>query len=92
MYAIYIYAYIGVVWGANVGIYGIHGVYGIYNPWYAENGPARGRAIHFHDCFQECIMDVDGAHYIINATRGDWPHGQYVPRALTCCKLHLFNH
>ena len=26
MYAIY--AYIGVVWGANVGIYGIHGVYG----------------------------------------------------------------
>ena len=28
MYAIYIYAYIGVVWGVNVGIYGIHGVYG----------------------------------------------------------------
>ena len=26
MYAIY--AYIGVVWGVNVGIYGIHGVYG----------------------------------------------------------------
>ena len=23
-----IYAYIGVVWGVNVGIYGIHGVYG----------------------------------------------------------------
>ena len=28
MYAIY--AYIGVVWGVNVGIYGIHGVYGLY--------------------------------------------------------------
>ena len=27
MYAIY--AYIGVVWGVNVGIYSIHGVYGI---------------------------------------------------------------
>ena len=25
-----IYAYIGVVWGVNVGIYGIHGVSGIY--------------------------------------------------------------
>ena len=28
MYAIY--AYIGVVWGVNVGIYGIHGVSGLY--------------------------------------------------------------
>ena len=26
-----IYAYIGVVWGVNVGIYGIHGVSGIWN-------------------------------------------------------------
>ena len=29
MYAIY--AYIGVVWGVNVGIYSIHGVYGIFS-------------------------------------------------------------
>ena len=29
MYAIY--AYIGVVWGVNVGIYGIHGAFGICN-------------------------------------------------------------
>ena len=26
-----IYAYIGVVWGVNVGIYGIHGVSGNYS-------------------------------------------------------------
>ena len=31
MYAIY--AYIGVVWGVNVGIYSIHGVYGKRHPW-----------------------------------------------------------
>ena len=30
MYAIY--AYTGVVWGVNVGIYGIHGVYGYTSP------------------------------------------------------------
>ena len=28
MYTIYIYAYIGEVWGVNVGMYGIHGVSG----------------------------------------------------------------
>ena len=31
MYAIY--AYIGVVWGVNVGIYWIHGASGVYSVW-----------------------------------------------------------
>ena len=30
IYIYSIYAYIGVVWGVNVGIYSIHGVYGVY--------------------------------------------------------------
>ena len=55
MYAIY--AYIGVVWGVNVGIYGIHGVSGI--------GSLRVLI------FPECIRGNDASRRHVLKTRED---------------------